>query len=352
MKCGSISLLVMLSVVPVCASASEHVLPAGALVQCTVSEPKISSKTTAIGDPVLCQVGHAERYGRAVLPSHSFLVGRFEDYKDPGHFVGKGWMELKFDRMVIEPDTILPVDVRVVDVPGYNVDRQGRILGKGHAVRDTVMWSIPVLWPIDLLMLPARGPRPALKAETRMTVKLMDDLEIPEIEPQQPDSHGLMHRQSEVVPPPALTQDPEPDVVAMADDPSLNDQPVEPAAVPVPQQVVVYEEAPPPPTVVVYGGYYDYYAPPVPVVRSYVYGAYGAAPMRSYGYAGYYRSAPPPSMGYGYATTPGYAGYATRTANYTPRAAVSYGRGYAPGYAGGYARGGGAPSGGYGPGRR
>ncbi len=33
--------------------------------------------------------------------------------KDPGHFVGKGWMERKFDRMVIEPRTIIPVSARV-----------------------------------------------------------------------------------------------------------------------------------------------------------------------------------------------------------------------------------------------
>jgi hypothetical protein len=161
------------------AASGGHLIPAGSLISCTVAEPRISSKTTAVGDPVLCQVGHAERYGRSVLPQNSYLVGRFEDFKDPGHFVGKGWMELKFDRMVIEPDTVIPVDARVVDVPGYKVDNQGRILGKGHATRDIVTWCIPVLWPIDLLMLPMRGPRPTLKEETRLTLKVMDDLGVP-----------------------------------------------------------------------------------------------------------------------------------------------------------------------------
>ena len=155
---------------PVFASSGGHLIPAGSLISCTVAEPRISSKTTAVGDPVLCQVGHAERYGRSVLPQNSYLVGRFEDFKDPGHFVGKGWMELKFDRMVIEPDTVIPVDARVVDVPGYRGDNQGLILGKGHATRDIVTWSIPILWPIDLLMLPMRGPRPTLKEETRLTL--------------------------------------------------------------------------------------------------------------------------------------------------------------------------------------
>ena len=64
---------------PVFASAGEHLIPAGSLISCTVAEPRISSKTTAVGDPVLCQVGHAEKYGRSVLPEDSYLVGRFED---------------------------------------------------------------------------------------------------------------------------------------------------------------------------------------------------------------------------------------------------------------------------------
>lgn len=188
---------------PIAGFAAEQLIPAGSLVQCTVSEPKLSSKTTDIGDPVLCQVNHVESYGRSVIPYGSYLVGRFEDYKDPGHFVGKGWMELRFDRLVMPPDTVLPLSAKVVYVPKYPVDKQGRIRGKGHAVRDVVEWSIPVLWPIDILTLPRRGPRPVLKAETRLTLKLMDDLPVPVAQqaayyygPQQPppDQYGFSQR--------------------------------------------------------------------------------------------------------------------------------------------------------------
>jgi hypothetical protein len=160
--------------------AVEQMIPAGSMLQCTVSEPKLSSKTTDIGDPILCQVGHVELYGRSVLPYGSYLEGRFEDYKDPGHLVGKGWMELKFDRMFIPPGQIIPLSAKVVYVPKFNVDKQGRIHGKGHAVRDTFEWMIPVLWPIDLVNLPRRGPRPVLKAETRLTLKIMDDFGVPD----------------------------------------------------------------------------------------------------------------------------------------------------------------------------
>jgi hypothetical protein len=193
------------------AYATDQLIPAGSLLQCTVSEPKLSSRTTAIGDPVLCRISHAERYGRSVLPYDSYLVGRFDDYRDPGHFVGKGWMQLSFDRMVIQPNTVVPVEARVVDVPGYVIDRQGRIMGKGHATRDTVEWMIPVLWPIDLLTLPRRGPRPTLKEETRLTLKVMDDLRVPQGDQPDRDPYGLYRRPSasaDPAPSPAEEQKP------------------------------------------------------------------------------------------------------------------------------------------------
>jgi hypothetical protein len=133
----------------------------------------ISSKVTEIGDPVLCDVS------RSPIPYGSWIVGTFQEYKDPGHFVGKGWMELVFDRIVIPPNGVVPISAKVVQGPGYHVDKDGRILGGGHAVRDTVEWFIPILWPLDILNAPRRGPRPVLKPETRLTLKVMEDIQIP-----------------------------------------------------------------------------------------------------------------------------------------------------------------------------
>src|SRR5580704_15706633 len=138
------------------AARAVQLIPAGSVMQCMISEPNVSSKTMHIGDPVLCQVSRTEMYGRSVFPYGSYLVGHFEDYKDPGHFVGKGWMELKFDRIVVGNDTVIPI-----------------------STRDIVEWLIPVLWPLDLINLPRRGPYPVLKPETRLTVKLLDDVGIP-----------------------------------------------------------------------------------------------------------------------------------------------------------------------------
>jgi hypothetical protein len=151
-------------------------------------------------------MSHFEMYGRSVFPYGSYIVGRFEDYKDPGHFVGKGWMELKFNRMVVGNDPVIPITTRVVATSGKNpVDREGKIHGTGHAVRDTVEWIIPVLWPIDLINLPRRGPYPTIKAETRLTVMVLDDFGIPtksEVQ-HQPE---MISRYNYADPPPAQQQ--------------------------------------------------------------------------------------------------------------------------------------------------
>lgn len=194
MKSRHISILsLLLLAVPLSGYAADQLIPAGSLIECTISEPGLSSKTVAVGDPVLCQVSHFTMYGHSVFPYGTFLVGRFEKYKDPGHFVGKGWMDLEFNAMVLPPDEEISMQAKVVHVPGYPVDKQGRILGKGHPVRDTVEWSIPVLWPIDLLNLPRRGPRPALKDETRLTLKVMEDMEVP-LRHVERDNDGFAHR--------------------------------------------------------------------------------------------------------------------------------------------------------------
>lgn len=220
----------LLLVTPLAGYGADELIPAGSLLQCRVSEPNLSSKTVDIGDPVLCQASPVEMFGRSVLPYGTYLEGRFEDYKDPGHLVGKGWMELKFDRMVLPPGEVVPLAAKVVYVPGYPVDKEGRIRGKGHPVRDAVLWTIPVLWPIDLVNLPRRGPRPKLKAETRLTLKVMDDVGVPmdrgtraPISPSGPDPYGFSQRPSSSVAP--STYQPQLSPVHYAPQPTLQSPP-------------------------------------------------------------------------------------------------------------------------------
>jgi hypothetical protein len=68
---------------------------------------------------------------------------------------------------------------KVIAAKGFKVDKQGDIKGKGHAKRDVVEWMIPPLWPWKVVSLPARGPRPTLKGEEPMQLRLMDDIVVP-----------------------------------------------------------------------------------------------------------------------------------------------------------------------------
>jgi hypothetical protein len=308
-----ITLVILLLLAPTLfADAGQHLIPAGSLVSCNTGAGKISSKTTAMGDPVLCKVQH--RRGDFMLPYGAYLGGEFSEFRDPGHLVGKGFMKLDFDRLYIG-DSVVPVNAKVVDVPGYGIDAEGRVLGKGHPVRDTISWLIPILWPIDLINLPRRGPRPTLKAETALTLRVMEDVKVPETSEPERDPYGLIPRRSQSYAPapqaPVQQQQP---VQQMSYAPQPYAQPVQqpvqqaviqPMMMPYPVVVAQpYIVAPPPmyayggiliePQVVAYG-----YAPPVYVPQAY-YGVQYPAP--AYG------------IRYGYPTAPAAygAGYAAR----------------------------------------
>ncbi len=175
----AVSLLVV-TLLSVSAGAREVVLPAGTLLQCTMNEPNFSSATVAIGDPVLCHLHSVTEFGQQTFPRGSYLVGHLESAKDPGHFWGKGYMKLVFDRIGL-PQGDMPLDAKVIATRGYKVDKDGDIRGKGHATRDAIEWLIPPLWPWKIIMLPARGPRPTLKGESMLTLRLMDDVQIPQV---------------------------------------------------------------------------------------------------------------------------------------------------------------------------
>jgi hypothetical protein len=162
------------------ASAHDMVLPAGTLLQCTLDEPNFSSATAEVGDPVLCHLRGITEFGQQAFPRGSYLVGHLEAAKDPGHFFGKGYLKLQFDRIGL-PTGDLPLESKVIATRGYKVDKTGSIDGKGHAKRDVVEWMLPPLWPWKVIMLPARGPRPALKGETVLSLRLMDDVQIPQM---------------------------------------------------------------------------------------------------------------------------------------------------------------------------
>lgn len=162
-------------------AGAQSVIPAGTILQCTLDEPNFSTATASVGDPVVCYLKTVQQFGHIVLPRGSYLEGHLAAEKEPGHFWGKGYLRLEFDRIGL-PNTDIPVPSKVIAASGgYKTDRQGDIVGKGHAERDVVEWMLPPLWPWKMITLPARGPRPALKGEELLTLRLMDDVVVPKL---------------------------------------------------------------------------------------------------------------------------------------------------------------------------
>ena len=241
------------------------ILPAGTLVHCTLNEPNFSSKTAEVGDPVLCNLRGLTLFGRSVFPRGAYLSGHLTAEKEPGHFIGKGYLRIEFDRIGF-PNDEAALDAKVIAAPKFKVDKQGDILGKGHATRDAIEWMFPPLWPIKVLTLPARGPRPVLKSEQQLTLRVMDDVEIPGLATQL----APPQRQAAYTPPPPPQPQSQPAVVYTA--------PPRPVYVPAPP-VVVYAPVPayPPPAPRAYSYYPAPYPPAYPPPAPY-YGAYRCGP--------------------------------------------------------------------------
>ena len=175
-------------------------VPAGTLLQCTMSEPRFSSATASVGDPVLCHLKSFQEFGRTVFPRGSMLAGHLDADKEPGHLIGKGYLNITFDRVIL-PTGDIPLPAKVIAAKGFRVDKAGDIVGKGHAKRDVAEWIFPPLWPWKVATLPARGPRPTLKGEEPLELRLMDDIVVPKTLSAQYDHLGRPPYPSSLVKP-------------------------------------------------------------------------------------------------------------------------------------------------------
>jgi hypothetical protein len=186
--------------------------------------------------------------------------------------------------MVVGNDTVIPLSTRVVATSAkYPVDRDGKIHGTGHPTRDAIEWMIPVLWPIDLINLPRRGPYPELKPETRLTVMVLDDFGIPtksevQHQPEMISKYNYADPTPAQAPAPIERQQPVAQPVQQSYAPQPYPYPYYPQQSP---SVVVVQAPAPAPTII------QQAAPPVVVHQPQV--VYGYPPV-AYGYP------PPPVM--------------------------------------------------------
>jgi len=175
---GLVLAMAVAGVRPAAEATRKISVAAGTLIRCTLDEEDFSPKTEKQGDPLVCYAKPLREFDCSVFPAGTELAGRLVASHKPGRFIGKGWMRLDFDRLIL-PEGETQINARVVAIEGHKVDRQGRILGHGHPKRDELEWATPPLWPVKVLTLPMRGPEPALKGERVVTVRLLDDITMP-----------------------------------------------------------------------------------------------------------------------------------------------------------------------------
>src|SRR5258708_17337651 len=101
--------------------SQDSLVPAGTLLRCTLDEPNFSSATADIGDPVICHLNNLREFGQNAFPRGSYLGGHLEADKEPGHFVGKGYLKLEFDRIGF-PNSNVPVPSKVITTKSYKLD--------------------------------------------------------------------------------------------------------------------------------------------------------------------------------------------------------------------------------------
>jgi len=139
-------------------------VPAGTLLRCTLDEPNFSSATADIGDPVICHLNNLREFGQNAFPRGSYLGGHLEADKEPGHFVGKGYLKLNSTASV--SPIRCPVPSKVIAARDTKWIVAGTLWARPRDARHRGMaHSSAMAWKI--LMLPARGPRPTLKAKSR-----------------------------------------------------------------------------------------------------------------------------------------------------------------------------------------
>ena len=162
------------------ASARDIVLPAGTLLQCTLNEPNFSSSTVDVGDPVLCHLRGVTEFGQQAFPRGSY------------------WSDISIRpriratsgaRVISRSSSIAsacPPAICLWKPRSFPPEATKSINRARSTARDTPSatssngCSRP-LWPWKVIMLPARGPRPKLKGETVLSLRLMDDVQIPQV---------------------------------------------------------------------------------------------------------------------------------------------------------------------------
>jgi len=158
------------------AASCQASLPAGTIIRMFPDEKLVAGRT--IG-PVTFTVRSDIRLfpnRPAVIPRGSKVLGEVKVSKQAGRLVGRAQTEVVLTSILTADSCEYPIDAKIQDAGRYTANKDGVLVGRGHARRDLLGLLFPPTTMYKLIRIPSRGPRLVIDVETPITIKLMEPL--------------------------------------------------------------------------------------------------------------------------------------------------------------------------------
>src|SRR5207249_5047152 len=112
----------------------------------------------------------------AVIPRGSKLLGNLMESKQAGRLVGRAQTQIVLTSILTADSCEYPIDAKTLEAGRYRANKDGVVVGRGHARRDLFELLFPPTTIYQLIRIPSRGPSLVLDAENPITIKLMEPL--------------------------------------------------------------------------------------------------------------------------------------------------------------------------------
>src|SRR5437773_10342210 len=187
-------------------------LPAGTIIRIFPDERLVAGE--ALGPVVFTVTPDVRLFPNrpAVIPRGSKVLGNLMESKQAGRLVGRAQTQIVLTSILTADSCEYPIDARILEAGRYRANRDGVVVGRGHARRDLFEVLFPPTTIYQLIRIPSRGPSLVLDAETPITIKLMEPLAAqsavsqPEVAPPLPVPNPPAHPRDGCAAPPAQTK--------------------------------------------------------------------------------------------------------------------------------------------------
>src|SRR5947208_12785547 len=121
-------------------------------------------------------VSQSPRHRPAIVPRGSKVLGNVMESKQAGRLVGRAQTQIVLTSILTADSCEYPIDAKTLEAGRYRANKDGVVVGRGHARRDLFELLFPPTTIYQLIRIPSRGPSLVLDAENPITIKLMEPL--------------------------------------------------------------------------------------------------------------------------------------------------------------------------------